>query len=454
MMIKAIQQQLLKGEKTSVQLVEAVIEKYHVFKDKNAIALISPLALTIAKQRDEERKQGKIKGPLHGIPILIKDNILFADGTPTTANSFALKDFIPKKNASLIDSLISAGAIIVGKANLSEFAYFMGDDKMPSGYGSMYGQVKHPVDESIDPLGSSTGSAVAIALGIVSVAIGTETNGSLMAPAFQNQIISFKPTKGMVSSEGIIPISPSQDTAGPMATSVEDCAILMDAFSLVKPQDLQQQPIQRPHSFLDFIHHPIGQKHIGIVSFNQQPYDTIDQMILDQTMAILRKLGHTVKVIHMTLPKLDNYPTLLREFKVSLNEFLMNHTVEGCPSSLASIIAINHANPDRCLRYGQSTLIASEAMPIKLDGAFQDHRLALQHEAAGFQTCLEQENLDALITPTWLSFAPIYGNPSLCLPMGYYQKKPKGIVLVSKFGHDAELLQLGYQIDEFLKHAK
>jgi amidase len=228
----------------------------------------------------------------------------------------------------------------------------------------------------------------------------------------------------------------------------------MDAISLVKPQDLQQQPIQRPHRFLDFIHHPLGQKQIGMVTFDQQPYDAIDQKILDHSRATLRKLGHTVKEIRMTLPKLDNYPTLLREFKVSLNEFLMNHTVEGCPPSLTSIIAIHHAHSDRCLRYGQATLIASEAMPAKLDQAFQELRLALQQEAAGFQMCLERENLDALITPTWLSFAPIYGNPSLCLPMGYHQKQPKGIVLVSKFGHDAELLQLGYQIDEFLKRAK
>ena len=453
-MIKVIQQQLFKGEKTSVQLVEDVIAKHRLFKDKNAIALISPLALKIAKQRDEERKLGKIRGPLHGIPVLIKDNILYADGTPTTANSFALKDFIPKKNASLIDGLIAAGAIIVGKANLSEFAYFMGDEKMPSGYGSMYGQVKHPVDESIDPLGSSTGSAVAVALGIVSLAIGTETNGSLMAPAFHNQMISFKPTKGMVSTEGIIPISPSQDTAGPMATSVEDCATLMDALSLTQPKDLQQQPIQRPSSFLEFIHHPLGKKQIGIVTFDQQPYDAKDQKILKQITNTLKKLGHAVKDIHMTLPKLDNYPTLLREFKVSLNGFLATHTQEGCPPSLAKIIAINNKNPKRCLKYGQATLIASEAMPSTLNQEFKDLRLALQNEAAGFQTCLEEENLDALITPTWLSFAPIYGNPSLCLPMGYHEKKPKGIVLVSKFGHDAELLQLGYQLDEFLKQAK
>jgi amidase len=153
----------------------------------------------------------------------------------------------------------------------------------------------------------------------------------------------------------------------------------------------------------------------------------------------------------MTLPKLDNYPTLLREFKVSLNEFLKQHVQEGCPPSLASIIAFNLTNPDRCLRYGQATLIASEAMPKKLDQAFHQLRNTLQKEAAGFQTCLEQENLDALITPTWLGFAPIYGNPSLCLPMGYHQKQPKGIVLVSKFGNDVELLQLGHQLDEFLK---
>ena len=450
-MIKTLQQQLFNGEKTSVQLVEDVIQKHHLFKDKNAIALISPLALSVARQRDLERKQGKIRGPLHGIPILIKDNILFADGTPTTANSYALKDFVPTKHALLIDGLVAAGAIIVGKANLSEFAYFMGDEKMPSGYGSMYGQVKHPTDESIDPLGSSTGSAVAVALGVVGLAIGTETNGSLMAPAFHNQIISFKPTLGMVSTKGIIPISPSQDTAGPMATSVEDCAIIMDAITLEKPQDIQQQPIQRPASFFEKLQHPLGQKHIGIVTFDQQTYDKNDKKILKQTNSALKKLGHHVKDIHMTLPKLDNYPTLLREFKVSLNEFLKQHVQEGCPPSLASIIAFNLANPDRCLRYGQATLIASEAMPKKLDQAFHQLRTTLQKEAAGFQTCLEQENLDALITPTWLGFAPIYGNPSLCLPMGYHQKQPKGIVLVSKFGYDVELLQLGYQLDEFLK---
>jgi amidase len=453
-MIKALQHQLFKGEKTSVQLVKNVIQQHHMFKDKNSIAVISPSALAVARQRDLERKQGKIKGPLHGVPVLIKDNILFADGTPTTANSFALKDFIPTKNAPLIDGLIAAGAIIVGKANLSEFAYFMGDEKMPSGYGSMYGQVKHPVDESIDPLGSSTGSAVAVALGIVAIAIGTETNGSLMAPAFQNQIVSFKPTVGMVSTNGIIPISPSQDTAGPMATSVEDCAILLDAMSLAQPKDINQQPIQRPASFFENIHHPRGQQQIGIVIFDQHPYDKNDKKILNQTKSAFKKLGHNVKDIHMTLPKLDNYPTLLREFKVSLNEFLKQHRQEGCPPSLASIISINHANPDRCLRYGQATLIASEAMPNKLDEEFNQLHGNLKTEAAGFQTCLEQENLDALITPTWLGFAPIYGNPSLCLPMGYHEKKPKGIVLVSKFGHDAELLQLGYQLDELLKQVK
>jgi amidase len=137
-----------------------------------------------------------------------------------------------------------------------------------------------------------------------------------------------------------------------------------------------------------------------------------------------------------------------------LNEFLNQHVDQGCPPSLASIIAFNLANPERCLRYGQATLIASEAMPNKLDQAFHQLRANLQKEAAGFQTCLEQENLDVLITPTWLGFAPIYGNPSLCLPMGYHQKQPKGIVLVSKFGYDVELLQLGHQLDEFFKQVK
>ncbi|MGA0875648.1 MAG: amidase family protein, partial [Bacilli bacterium] len=423
-MIHQLKTDLFSGKTTSVDLVKAAIALNQKYLDKRALALISPNALALAATRDEERKQGKIKGPLHGIPIVIKDNICYADGTPTTANSFALANFFPKTNAPLVDSLINAGAIILGKANLSEFAYFMGDEKMPSGYGSMYGQVKHPVDESIDPYGSSTGSAVAVALGIVPIAIGTETNGSLMAPAYQTQIVSFKPTVGMISRRGIIPISPTQDTAGPMTTSVEDCAILMDVISDIDPQDALTQSVVRPSSFTEKIYPLLKPQRIGIVYFDNQPYDAIDQSILDANKAALLSQGHDVKAFHLNHPALDNYPTLLREFKVSLNTFLASHQQEGCPASLAEIIAFNEKHADRCLKYGQATLIASQATPNEYNQDFHQMRQQLLEEAEMIQNLLEKENLDVIITPTWTGFAPIYGNPCLCLPKGYVEGKP------------------------------
>ena len=266
MSIREIKKRLESKEVTSVELVKEALKMHEKWIDKNAIAQISPFAMYQAILRDQERNEGRIRGPLHGIPLVIKDNILYHDGTPTTANAFSLHDLIPPFNANLVDKLIEAGAIIFGKGNLSEFAYFMSYDDMPSGFGSMYGQVKHPFDEKIDPYGSSTGSAVAVKLGIVDLAIGSETNGSLMAPAYQCQIVSFKPTFGYVSKHGIIPISPTQDTAGPMANTVEDCALLMDVLAFEDPSDPTTLNLKRPQSFSKNINKPLKKSKIGLLT--------------------------------------------------------------------------------------------------------------------------------------------------------------------------------------------
>ncbi len=445
MNLKLRQQKLFQGKTSSFQMLQEAKKTHQKNIDKNSIATLSPMATLQAKTADQKRKKGFSKGLLDGIPILIKDNIMYADGTPTTANSYALKDFIPSQNAPIVDALLNEGAVILGKANLSEFAYFMGDEKMPSGYGSMYGQVKHPTDESIDPYGSSTGSAVAVALGIVPVAIGTETNGSLMAPAFQTQIVSFKPSLGMVSQTGIIPIAPSQDVAGPMATSVYDCAVVMDVIAFVDPLDSKTKAISRPISFVERLAQPLSKKRIGYVSFSNQAYDHDDIEVLHQTKQKWMKMGHEVVDLTIELPALDNYPTLMREFKISLNQFLKMYHQPNMPKTLKDIIQFNLQHPERCLRYGQSTLIASEQMPNTLDQTYQDLFQKLTNEASQFQNLLVEKQLDALVTPTWFGFAPIYGNPSLCLPMGYVKGRPKGIILVSKLGHDQELLHLGHK---------
>jgi len=438
-----LKQLLLTGQRTSLSLTMEAITKANLYREKNALATISPQALTLAQARDREIKQGKIRGPLHGIPIVIKDNIFYKDGTPTTCNSYALKDFYPSHHASIVDALTEAGAVILGKANLSELAYFMGDENMPSGYGSMYGQVKHPFDEIIDPYGSSTGSAVAVSLGIVPASIGSETNGSLMAPAYQCQIVSFKPSFGMVSRHGIIPLSGQQDIAGPMATNVYDCALLMDALSFVDQQDETTIHIPRPMDWTEAIEKPMRQARVAIVSFVDQVYDAYDKVVLEKTKARLKKLGHTVVELTIPLPRLENYPTLLVDFKYAINQFFKQYHTEGTPPSLDALIAFNQKHQERCLRYGQAILEASNKTSGDIhDSHYRTIRQQLLLEARVFEDLMSAHNLDAIVTPRWLGFAPIFGNPSVCIPEGVFDHQPKATVWVGRLYDDRTLLSL------------
>ena len=423
---------------TALSLLNEAVERYHKTQEKNPIGVLSLWAENQALKADHERKKGFYRGFLQGIPCVIKDNIMYADGTPTTANSYALKDFIPQHHAPIVERLLSAGAVIMGKANLSEFAYFMGDKKMPSGYGSMYGQVKHPTDETIDPYGSSTGSAVAVALGIVPFAIGTETNGSLMAPAHQCQIVALKPTHGIVSTEGIIPISPTQDTAGPMAKTVFDCAAVMD----VLVDDLQKP--KPGFSYVDALKSMKKKPRIGILELTNYPYSEMEKKHLEAVKSRMNALGWDIQSFSIKYPPLENFETLKREFKVSLNDFLSQHAGEGAPKDLAAIIAFNEANQERCLRYGQKTLLDSQEKPDQLDVEFFRLKNELMQEASQLDTLLYTHQLDAMVTLGWLSFAPIFGNPSLCTPEGWLEGQPKGLVWVGKKHDDGTLLQLGH----------
>jgi amidase len=446
--IEALKQLLDTQQTTSERLVIEVFEKAKHFQHKNAIAVLSPLALEEAKHLDDLRDKGVILGPLHGIPILIKDNILYNDTTPTTCNSYAFHDFIAPYDATIVERLKKAGAIIVGKANLSEFAYFMSKDEMPSGYGSMYGQVLHPFDESIDPYGSSTGSAVAVKLGIVDLAIGSETNGSLMAPAFQSQIVSLKPSFGYVSKHGIMPVSSCQDTAGPMANCVMDCAYLMEVMANEDPNDLSTFHLPRPQSFLNALHEKVSSVKVGLVSFQNYPYDTSTLKALKTIEAKLNNVNYEVIHIEMEHPTLNNYQTMVIDFKEDFNAFLKS--VQGATSyqNLDDVIQFNINNKDRALKYGQSIL--EEAAQSKLSREsemYRQMREQLLKEASLFEETLSLHQLDAIITPSWFGFAPIYGNPSLCVPEGLYDGLPKASVWVSKRFDDVRLLQIAHHYE-------
>ncbi|MGZ4596477.1 MAG: amidase family protein, partial [Actinomycetes bacterium] len=229
--VRELQDAMASGRTTSEQLVRGYLDRIDRYDRHgpavHAVRCLAPDALDRARALDTERARAKVRGPMHGIPVIVKDNIDVA-GLPTSAGSLALEHSVPAADAALVTRLRDAGAVVLGKANLTEFANFMADD-MPSGYSSLGGQVLNPYDASLTPCGSSSGSGAAAALGLATVAVGSETDGSILCPSDAQSLVGVKPTLGLVSGEGILPIATSQDCAGPMTRTVHDAAALLGA---------------------------------------------------------------------------------------------------------------------------------------------------------------------------------------------------------------------------------
>src|SRR5881296_4452380 len=228
------------GRLTSVRLTESFLQRVATYDRSgprlNAVLEVNPQAGEIAEALDRERASGRIRGPLHGIPVLLKDNVATADRLHTSAGSLALRESVAPRDAFLVTRLREGGAVILGKANMTEWANFM-TTSMPAGYSSRGGQVVNPYDPALSPGGSSSGSAVAVAANLCTVAVGTETSGSILSPANQNSIVGIKPTLGLISRSGIVPIAASQDTAGPLARTVADAAALLGVLAGADPGD-------------------------------------------------------------------------------------------------------------------------------------------------------------------------------------------------------------------------
>ena len=456
--ILELQKGLTEGEFTSVDLVNLYLDQISKFDQDgpklDAIAEINPDVYDIARQLDYERKTKGPRSLLHGIPLVIKDNINTFDKMHTSASSLALADFYAPNDAFVVKQLREAGAIILGKANLSEFAYFMSFDDMPSGYGSRFGQVKNPYNEEIDPLGSSTGSAVAVAANMIPVSIGTETNGSLTAPAQNNSIVAIKPTLGLVSRTGIIPISHHQDTAGPLTRTVEDAAILLEQIVAVDEADLSTliQP-EKSYTFSKTYQKSIQDLTIGFLTFDNAKYDDEETALLEEAKTVLLPEVKAIKNIHFKHPQMANHKTLIYEFKTDLNHYFAS-VKETCNiSSLAELIAFNQRDPERCLKYGQSIFEAAQATSGTLkEREYIELRKQLLKDANALNRLMEKEGIDVIVMNRRTPHAPIAGNPIVAVPAkALTDLTPRSIFFVAKNFDDEKCIRVAYRYEQATK---
>lgn len=425
-----LQSKMKSGRLTSRRLVEMYLERIKAIDVKTRSVLeLNPDALSIAEELDRERKRGKVRSMLHGIPILIKDNIDTADKMHTTAGSLALIDApAPKKDAFVVEKLRRAGAVIVGKTNLSEWANFRSTRSI-SGWSGRGGQTNNPYFLDLNPCGSSSGSGVAVSANLSAAAVGTETNGSIICPSVTNGVVGIKPTVGLVSRSGIIPIAHTQDTAGPMTRTVSDAAIMLTAMAGTDKDDpataeANKRRVRDYSKFLDLT--GLKGARLGLVMYppqrNADAWKAYYQPFIDK----IREAGATL--IEVKFPDFgqtagaDRTAVLQFEFKSDLNKYLAVRG--GKYETLQDLIKFNEENKDSEMpKFGQELFIQSQARGDLNDKTYTDalQRIRKQTREDGIDALLAKEKLDALVGPTsgqaW-SIAAVAGYPSITVPVG------------------------------------
>src|SRR6267142_1060498 len=464
--IPELQELMSSGMLTSVQLTTSYLERIATFNPLlHAVIETNPDALTIAAARDAERQSGWLRGPLHGIPILVKDNLATADKMQTTAGSLALVGSMVPSDSVVVSRLRAAGAVILGKANLSEWANFRGNAPF-NGWSARGGFTRDPYLLSFDPCGSSSGSAVAAATNLCAATVGTETDGSVVCPSGNNLNVGLKPTVGLVSQDGIIPIAHSQDTAGPMCRTVTDVAIMLGVmqspFGQVTghtvPSDytqfLQVGSLRGARIGVDsrYFSHAFGGEH-DLVTVAKQGLDA------------MQALGATLVPTDTGNPANknfkfynDEFTVLLYEFKVQIAQYLAalsNTTMR----TLADLIAFDIAHcEDEMKFFGQEVFELSEQTSGNLsDPAYLSARAdnILFARTNGIDAALQKDKLDAIVAPTY-SFASslpaVAGYPNLSMPIGLTPEgKPAGLWMYSGFLQEPKLIALAYDLEQAIK---
>jgi amidase len=478
MTIDQLQQKMQSGEYTSRSITEMYLKRIEAIDKSgsaiNAVIELNPDALAIADKMDSERKSGKVRGPLHGIPVLIKDNINTGDKMMTTAGSLALAGHIASQDAHIVKLMREAGGVLLGKTNLSEWANFR-SSRSASGWSSRGGQTKNPCVLDRNPCGSSSGSGAAVAASLCAVAIGTETDGSIVAPSSMCGIVGIKPTVGLLSRNGIIPISATQDTAGPMTRTVKDAAILLGALAGVDSEDKITNAVngKSQKDFTEFLHADgLKGKRIGVEkSFLDGNEGVVE--LYKQAIDVLKNQGAIVievELIKLTKELSEAELTVLKyEFKDGVNRYLSNANAKV--KSLKEVIEFNKQNESKAMPYFKQDILEScESKPgldskeytdalaktlstrkIIDDLMMQNQLDAISGTTIGLPCCIDLVNGDYDTGFYSGSPAAMAGYPHITVPMGKVHELPVGLSFIAGAYKEAELLAIAYAFEQATK---
>jgi amidase len=476
--IDELQEKMSSGALSSEAITKLYLKRIEEIDKKgpmlNAVIEINPDALAIAAAMDAERKAGKVRGPMHGIPVLVKDNIDTGDKMQTTAGALALEGHRAAKDAFIIRQLRASGAVLLGKTNLSEWANFR-STRSTSGWSSRGGQTKMPYLLNRNPSGSSAGSGSGVSANLCTVAIGTETNGSVVSPSSINGIVGIKPTVGLLSRSGIIPISKTQDTAGPMARTVKDAALLLAALTGVDPDDPVTAESQGkvPHDYVSGLDgNGLRGKKLGIEKSALTGHEGI-VAAMQNAISVLKAQGATIVEIElqkqMTEPGSAEGLILQYEFKDGVNKYLA--TANARVKTLADVIAFNKANESKAMPYfKQETLERSDSRGGLDSPEYTEALKKLLTARTIIDDMLKQNQLDAIISVTsgpaccidliagdyrtgggFSGPAAMAGYPHITVPMGLVLGLPVGLSFVGTAYAEPELIRMAYAYEQASK---
>ncbi|MGB0523869.1 MAG: amidase [Flammeovirgaceae bacterium] len=444
----------------------------------NSVIQVNPDAIAIAQALDKELQAGKKRSDLHGIPVLLKDNIDTHDQMPTTAGSRALKDSKPLQDSFIAQKLREAGAVILGKTNLSEWANFRGE-RSTSGWSGLGGQTKNPYRLDRNPCGSSSGSGVAVSANLCVMAVGTETNGSIVCPSSANGVVGIKPTVGLLSRSGIIPISFSQDTPGPMTRTVTDAAISLGLMVGKDPKDAKTEAYEgkTPADYTKFLNADgLNGKRIGLYTGPLGNHAKVDQK-MEEAVEFLKSQGaEVIEIDQISQTNVGgvSFNVMLYEYKDGLNNYFASLGENAPIKNLKDLIAFNEQDSVELRYFDQEYLKMAQEKGSLEDQEYKDAvaKMHLEMGKNGIDRVMDEHQLDAIIAPTnspawktdWTngdsfvlgssSPAAISGYPNITVPMGFIDELPVGMSIFGrKFGEGA-LIEIAYAYEQGTKHRK